>query len=175
MARRSRSPRGFIRPPKKTVMWIGSSIAGTTIPASSAVLFGVLNAAALALRPFTIMRARGFISWISDQATVTENGRAIFGQLVVTDSASAAGIASIPSPGAEASASWQVYQGLWQRHAVISEIGVQHDVGQGEVFQYDSKAMRKVGIDDDIAQVVENLDAVGGIASSVGRLLVQLH
>ena len=39
----------------------------------------------------------------------------------------------------------------------------------------DSKAMRKVGLDDDLAIVVQQRVAIGAIIAMEGRFLVKLH
>ncbi len=81
-------------------MWIGNNplSAAVGLAAASSVLIGTLNAAALLLRPFTIMRSRGFTFVDSDQNAASEAPFGVFGMIVVTDSATAAGIASIPTP-----------------------------------------------------------------------------
>ncbi len=177
MARRGVSRR-FVRPPKKTVMWIGNTAAATpqVIAANTAVLYSVLNATALALRPFTVMRSRGFVTFQSDQVVQSEDPHGAYGEIVVTTNATTAGVASIPDPLTEPEASWYVYVPTYCRFSFATAVGRQDVMGQANVFQFDSKAMRKVGIDDDLAGVWVNGDATFGADAFVnGRTLIQLH
>ncbi len=174
MARRSRTR--FVRPPKKTVMWIGDfpRTAPLTVPAGTASLDSVLSTGALLLRPFTVMRSRGILVVKSDQAAVSEEWNGAYGELVVTDSAAAAGAASIPSPITEPSASWLMYIPFGGSFGFLDSTGFQG--GASSVFAYDSKAMRIVGPDDDLVGVVENGSGTTGITIQlIGRQLVQLH
>ena len=166
---------GFVRPPKKTVMWIGSTpqTAPISIPAASAVLVLVLSAGALALRPFTIMRSRGIILVHTDQIAGSEEPFGIYGDIVVSDSAAAAGIGSIPTPNTEAEAAWLVYVPLATTIRFGDATGFSN---VSNVFEYDSKAMRKVGIDDELVGVCQNVSSTHGMEIViVGRALIQLH
>jgi len=159
---------------KRTSLWLAGGIPGVAVSASSSTLLGTLNAAALALRPFTIVRTRILIHFNSDQTGAAEFTQAVYSEQVVTDSASAAGIASVPTPITEANADFHVYQPLFQKFIFISGVGVQQ-TGHEQTFMVDSKAMRKVGIDDDLVSVVELRSATGAEISVEGRILIKLH
>ncbi len=91
---------------------------------------------------------------------------------VVSDSASAAGVASVPTPITQADADFFVYESLVTSFLFASAVGIS-DGNQGQRF--DSKAMRKVGIDEDIVVTVENGNATDGAnIAFVGRMLVKL-
>ena len=168
----------FVRPPKKTVMWIGmSSLAGgTVVAAGTSVLLTTLSAGALLLRPFTVMRSRGVIRWISDQSGAAESSSGAYGRVVVTDSASAAGVAAIPTPTGEPEASWFVYQPLIQEFTFVSGVGIALAEGSSSYWSFDSKSMRKVGIDDDVVGIISNRNGTNGsLVEVVGRQLIQLH
>ena len=108
MARRSRS---FSRPPPRTKMWIGAGVGDTVISAATKSLISILSAGALFLRPFTILRTRMLIYWVSDQQTGTEQSFGTYGRIVVTDTAAALGVTAIPDPSVFAGdpeASWLV-------------------------------------------------------------------
>ncbi len=45
----------------------------------------------------------------------------------------------------------------------------------GSQYEIDSKAMRKVDVDDDLAIVWEMRNVGGGIINMEGRMLIQLH
>ncbi len=172
MARRRTS---FVRPAPRSMVWIGTNSIETAVGASSAVLLISLNAAALAIRPFTIVRTRLVLHYQSDQATASEFTRAVYSMQVVTASASTAGIASLPTPITEPNSDYFVYQPLIQNNVIASAIGFTEAVGQGRYWTVDSKAMRKVGQDDDVVGVVESAEALGWRMAAVGRMLVKLH
>ncbi len=102
----------FIRPPKKTKVWLSIDISVTNIAADVDVLVGVLNAAALLLRPFTILRTHMEMLWISDQVVATEQPMGAFGIIVVNDVAAAVGITGIPTPLSNANSDWFAWQAL---------------------------------------------------------------
>ena len=93
--------------------------------------------------------------------------------MVVSEEAAAAGVASIPDPDTNTDGDWLVWQSLITSFAFGSDIGFGHGVGQQYVV--DSKAMRKVGNNKQVAIVVSNSSAVGGIVGIEGRMLVKLH
>jgi len=135
-----------------------------------------LNAAALLLRPFTIVRTRGLLTLTSDQTANSENQWIQYGHIVVTEQAVTAGVASIPTPITEASSDWHVFVPLATRWTVVSAIGVESK--STENMQYDSKAMRKVDLGEDLALLVEA--AATGVSEGVqfrdfARILVKLH
>ena len=160
---------------KRGNVWF--SLTGQTGPiaitAGNNVLLSSLNAAALALRPFTIVRTRGIVRWSSDQIAANEDPFGAVAAIVVSDSASAAGVGSIPTPITQSNADFFVYQPISTNFTFVSAVGV--DADGGSVSTFDSKAMRKVGIDDDIAWVAENANAADGASIVViGRMLVKL-
>ncbi len=173
MARRTRV-RPFVRPPSSTKMWFDWSLAQASIPTGSvATLLGTLNAAALLLRPFTILRTRTVLQIGSDQFASTENNNGVWTCQVVTDSATAAGIASVPTPLDEASADYFIYQAFQFDVAVGDTTGFLWN--RQKEYVIDSKAMRKVLFDDDVAIVVDARNAAGFNVGMEGRMLVKLH
>ncbi len=159
---------------KRTSIWIGAGITGVAVSASSATLIATLNAGALALRPFTVIRSRLLCHFNSDQTGAAEFTQAALGFQVVTQAAGAAGVASVPTPITEPDGDYFVYQPLFQKFIFISGVGVQQ-TGREQTFEVDSKAMRKVDIDDDIAVTIELGSATGAEISVEGRMLVKLH
>ena len=85
MARRGVS-RGFVRPPKRTVMWIGAGIGLGTFAGSTLALVSTLSAGALLLRPFTVMRTRMDLLIATDQAAADETPHGSYGKIVATSS-----------------------------------------------------------------------------------------
>ena len=172
MARR-RSVARFVRPPARTTLWIGAGGAIATIVSNSNNFLFTLNAAALALRPFTIIRSRIDVLFQTDQLAVSETPTGALGKVVVTEKAAAAGVASLPAPLAEVDADWFVYQGMSSSFMFASSVGL--DGNGGMHYIIDSKAMRKVGNDDQVVTMFEARNAGGAIMNLEGRTLIKLH
>jgi len=169
MARRGRT---FVRSAKRTMLWIGQDV-GAAVAGADSILLSTLNAAALALRPFTVVRSRHLIIWDTDQQIATEDPIGVLGKIVVTESAAAAGIVSIPTPVQEADADWFIYQPVGLRMKFITGAGVVNPSGMQYVS--DSKSMRKVGNDDQLVTIVQNSSTDGAIINIIGRTLIKLH
>jgi len=179
MARSHRTTR-FTRPQPRTKMWIGAGVGNTAIGASAKVLVSTLSAGALLLRPFTILRTHMELNIFSDQAIAIENNIASYGRIVVTSTAAAIGVTAVPDPSAisgDPEADWYLWSTLTNQFFIdingTDGIGV--DGSNGSRYLVDSKAMRKVGPDDQLVSVVSNDTAVGFSFVSQGRMLIQLH
>jgi len=66
-----------------------------------------------------------------------------------------------------------VYQSVMQEFRFRSAIGA--DFNADRQYIIDSKSMRKVGPDDDIAIIWQEINGVGAFGSVLGRMLVKLH
>ncbi len=143
----------------------------TTASAGTAVLAFSLNAAALALRPFTIVRSRFEIFLRSDQAAAIESQRVGVGIAVVSDQAVAIGVTAVPTPVTDMGSN------LWLLHKLVyaDESNLTDRTRNGTGVSIDSKAMRKVEVGQDIIVVVESSPSVGGgaITTIGGRLLIK--
>ncbi len=87
--------------PRRKSLWLDFAsifVDRAALAAASVSLVSSLNAAALALRPFTIVRTRGLLIVQSDQVAATEQPFGALGLSVVTDQASAIGISAVPTP-----------------------------------------------------------------------------
>ncbi len=174
MARRSRSR--FVRPPARTVMWIGAGIGSASIVASADALISSLSAGALLLRPFTVMRTRMMIGFSSDQIAVQERPQGTYGKIVVTETAAALGTTAIPDPSTvdgDPEASWFVSQDVMNQFE-FSTAAAWQSAAENQ-YTVDSKAMRKVGPDDDIVGMFSETGGFGAILTTRGRMLIQLH
>ena len=169
----ARSQRIVTRGSRRQMVWIGNNLAATNLGASSNTLLASLNAAALALRPFTIVRTHLLISFESDQVIASEKPFGAYGQIVVKETAVAIGVTAIPTPSSEINADWFVWQGLISSFVFVSGVGVQSPADNQYVV--DSKSMRKVGDDEDVIDVVQLSAAFGADIVVRGRLLVKLH
>ena len=173
MARKS----GFVRRNgvmRREMVWLDTIVASVTLASPSAVaLVTTLNAAALAARPFTVVRSRGFLQVKSDQIAAQETFQVGYGQIVVTDIASAAGVASVPTPEVEVASDWQTYQWAAGALGFVTGAGIWND---GIFVEFDSKAMRKVDQGDDLIEVVEASSvSLGATVKIFNRTLIKLH
>ena len=154
-------------------LWIGVNINLVTVGGNSKVLVGVLGAAALALRPFTVVRTRLMFQVELDQTAASELTRGAMGFIVVSDQASAAGVASVPGPHTNTDGEFFVWEPFINSFALGDATGFVEPAGT--VITVDSKAMRKCGPNEDVVSVVEVEGTPGAIINIQGRFLVKLH
>jgi len=179
MTDRSRSRKsGFIRGgvSRRETLWLFMDETVTSLAAAnSAALIISLNAAALALRPFTIVRTRGAWYVESDQSAAGESQHVGLGYAVVSDQASAIGVTAVPTPFTDdGSDLWFVYEEIMQTQEGGTTTEFLSPRGRFETF--DSKAMRKVEDGQDMVIVLENSslgDGVGVLHHA--RMLIKLH
>ena len=174
MARRA--PSRFIRPKPRSMVWLSLfvDIDKVAVPVGSGVLLATLNAAALALRPFTVTRTRGTLWTGSDQSAATEEPQISFGMIKVSDQAAAIGVTAVPSPFTDTDAPWFVYETAVPAIQLASTVGFNTPAGRETVI--DSKAQRIVGVNEDVALVINNSSAAdGAVCIMIGRMLVKLH
>ena len=148
----------------------------TMAAASTAVLSTSLNAAALALRPFTIVRTRGVVGFNSDQVGATESYQGSIGMCVVSDQASGIGVTAVPTPQTDLGSDlWFLHESGFGRFEFVSGVGVL-EVGSNMDRVVDSKAMRKVDIGQDLV-IVQETSAIsnGMILTFQFRMLVKVH
>ena len=132
-----------------------------------------LNAAALALRPFTIVRSRFLLQVTSDQSAALEQQVAAVGMAIVSDQAVAIGVTAVPTPLTDLGSDlWFFHQLLYATESTLPD-----NMRPGGVFEVDSKAMRKVDIGQDLVIVAEVSSTVGGgaITTIGGRMLVKVN
>ncbi len=170
--------RGFtrerIRAQRRQTLWLFGATVDTTLSGSpSAVITTSLNAAALALRPFTIVRTRGIMHVMSDQNAADESYIGDMALAVVSDQAVAVGVTAVPTPLTDKGSDlFFVYEQIPGRIEVFDTTGVLEP--RGQFIQWDSKAMRKVNDDQDVVSVVENEIAGVRMITSC-RMLIKLH
>ncbi len=161
---------------RRESIWLFQAWSNDTLAPGGVVLISSLNAAAIALLPFTIVRTRGYLSLRSDQSANSEAQAVNYGNVVVTQQASAAGVASVPTPLTEANSDWYVYEQLTNSFIVSSAVGID---ARGDVSKaFDSKAMRKVDTGDDVVSVAEvpaTGISEGLILRTFTRTLIKLH
>ena len=167
--------RGARSAPRLTDWFFIDESATTLATASSSALIGQLNAAGLAMRPFTVIRTYLDLLLISDQVAASEFQQAAIGMAVVSDQAIAIGITAVPTPFTDAGSDlWFVHQFMSASFLFASGVGFDGSDGRG--YNVDSKAMRKVNADQDLAIVIERSSLGAGVDVIVaGRFLVKLH
>jgi len=162
---------------RRESLWFNTpGITQTVATNSTAFLLTSLNAAALGLRPFTVVRTRGLISCITDQNAATEDQHGAYGHAVVSDQATAIGVTAVPTPVTDnGSDLWFVYERFMSDFQFGTAVGF---AKIGGYFSIDSRAMRKVEDGQDIISVVES-EAAGLTAGfafrSYFRCLIKLH
>ena len=154
-------------------LWFQVAPFSATLAAgSTALVVSSLNAAALALTPFTVIRARGVVYLESDQTAAAESQIAIYAAAVVSVQAAAIGVTAVPTPSTDSGSDlFFVFQPL------ISSVGAgDTDNLRGRPIEIDSRAMRKVEDQEDLIEVVETTAASSGaVLTGFVRYLIKLH
>jgi len=170
---------GFIRRDgrmRRQNLWLNVAPSNTTLAsASTATITNTLNAAALSLRPFTVVRSRGFWHVTSDQNAAIENWGCSLGMCVVSDQAVAIGVTAVPTPSTDLGSDlFFLHETVYGRLVADSTAGRMSEVGSGQT--YDSKAMRKVDDGQDLVVVIETPAIIGSaVVLLMGRILIKLH
>ncbi len=175
MPRFSRSQfRNAVRAKRET-LWLGGTFQSTTITAvSNPVLLSSLNAAALALTPFTVVRSRGMLSVRSDQIAATEDVIGAYGMAVVSTQASGIGVSAIPTPVTDDNSDLFLVFQAFMHSFHTDNAGANHEPA-GDIVMLESKAMRKVEEGNDLVTVVETATAAGATILTYLRVLIKLH
>jgi len=171
-ARRSFGRRAGIR---RETLWLGGvTVRSTVATASTSLIHTSLNAAALALTPFTVVRVRGVLRLESDQLVATEFNEMAFGHAIVSEQAVAIGVTAVPTPVTDDNSDlWFVYEAMFNDIKVSSAIGI---LTQGVERIVDSRAMRKVEEGEDLIGVVETgATSAGVVMTTYTRALIKLH
>jgi len=160
---------------RRESVWIGLVATDTGLGAATTpVLFSGYSAAALALRPFTIVRTRGWFSIRSDQEGADETYAASLAMAIVSDQALAIGVTAVPTAVTNRESDlFFLYEELSGNFVFVSGLTA-FESAPGTKF--DSKAMRKVEVGQDIAVTIESPAVSNGVAVyKAGRQLVKLH
>ncbi len=156
---------------RRETLWFDFQPTAFTMTAAGGTLIFNLNAAALALRPFTIVRTHLEIALRSDQAAAIETQTAALALAVVSDQASAIGVTALPTPITDMGSDlWFLYQLMFADESNLTD-----RTRNGQFYSVDSKAMRKVEDGQDIVMVAEQAITNGVEVSVGGRLLIKLH
>ncbi len=159
---------------RRESVWIGVTPVLSTLTAVGGTITNILNAAALALRPFTVVRVRGELYIRSDQEANSEDQLAAYGMAVVSEQAASVGVTAVPTPSTDESSDlFFMHQWCFNSIRVVSAASV---FQTGTRYSIDSRAMRKVDTTQDIAFVAEKGPVGAGVVLTSGfRMLVKLH
>ena len=161
---------------KRLTSWFSFSPTVTAFSAGGGTIIVSLNAAALALRPFTVVWTRFLLGIESDQISADERQIGGFGCAVVSDQALAIGVTAVPTPITDIGSDlWFVHQLLYSSFGFITGVGFE---GQMQtMYEVDSKAMRKVDIGQDLVIVGEFASGIseGFTMVAGGRMLVKVN
>jgi len=110
----------------------------------------------------------------SDQIAANEDWGAAYGLAVVSDQAVAIGVTAVPTPDTDRGSDlWYVYEETYGHFTFTTGVGY---IEGGASNRYDSKAMRKVEIGQDLVIVAETPSGVNSaLITDAGRFLVKLH
>ena len=176
MARQFTRTRGRLGAPRRESVWGFFGPTQTTLAAGSTPAFiAQLNAAADALRPFTIVRVRGYWYIESDQVAASELYGASLGMAIVSDQAAAIGVTAVPTPATDKGSDlFFLYEELMTSFQFLTAAGFEGNTGIGGKF--DSKGMRKVKEGEDFITTIETPSISNGCQVTVGyRFLMKLH
>ena len=159
---------------RRKTFWFGvTDVLATVAAGANPVLITQLNAAALALRPFTVVRTRGILMIVTDQEAADETQHGVYGEIVVSDQAAAIGITALPTPATDAQSTFHVYEWIMASFRFGTAVGFSN---VSTVREFDSRAMRKVEEGQTVIAVVEAGAAGQGFDFSVAsRTLIKLH
>ncbi len=158
---------------KRLTSWFQFAPTNASMAAAGGTVVFSLNAAALAMRPFTIIRTRFEYKLRSDQAAAMEEQTAAFGMAIVSDQAVAVGVTAVPTPIAEMGSDlWFLYKLIFADESALTDRTKRARGGS-----VDSKAMRKVDIGQDLVVVAEMDTTTGGgvILTLGGRMLIKVN
>ena len=170
-----RFTRGVQRGARRMSSWLEIPWSDTNLTAAGGTIVASLTTAEKAKRPFTIVRTHMLIGVVTDQVVATEDFFGAVGMCVVSDQASAAGAASVPTPDTDAASDlWFLHQYYMGEFRFGTNVGFQNR--SERQYQIDSKAMRKVNEDEDVLVIAElNTTGSGHTVSIAGRLLIKEH
>ncbi len=163
-----------VRGVRRDTAWLFIGSSSVTLTALGGTIINSLNAAALAMRPFTIVRMHLVSQIESDQSAASEFQAAAIGAAIVSDQASAIGVSAVPTPVTDLGSDLFFLHQLMMSSQFLG--GADGNL-RGHVYQIDSKAMRKVNDDQDlvISAEVDTGISNGANVRTFGRFLIKLH
>ncbi len=156
MARRSQPFRHTVR---RGTFW-GRSPADAAVTALAGGAAILDSTAIPAPQGQTISRIRGHLAVRSDQNAAGEDTVGAVGVLVASDEAVAVGVGSLPTPYTDQDSDlWMMHQYFSHSFTFLSSVGFQDQ--SFSIWEFDSKAMRKMESGQTMCFIVENGAAAG--------------
>ena len=167
-----RFTRGVGRGARRVTSWLDIPLTTSSLDGASA-LINSLTAEELQKRPFTIVRTYLEVLFHSDQQAANEVQNGAIGIAVVSDQALAIGVSAVPTPITDAASDmWLIHKWMMNAFTFASAVGFEENTGR--LFSIESKAMRKVNNDQDVAIVIEGHTTGEGATFTVaGRMLIK--
>ena len=135
--------------PRRMYDWGGFSFGPVTLTTTQAILGNNL----LDIEPVTLVRSRGFLLIKGTPDAIADNAVVSLGLIVVSDNAAAVGGTSVPGPGNDPDAPWIWHQFVPLQAGSTGLLG--DDIGSVVRVEIDSKAQRKLGINETLILVGE--------------------
>ncbi len=161
---------------RRKTLWLelAQQTAVIVLPQNTISIHASLNAAALALRPFTVIRHVGALWVASDQEAGSEAPFGAIGEVVANDQAVTAGAASVPPPYTNSGADWAFWLPFMGSLRFADATGfVAPDY---QYYSYDQKGQRKVDLGQDLVHMIQNNAATHGMRYIWSfRTLIKLH
>jgi len=143
---------------------------GSTILTSTQVIIGSL----LDVEPVTLMRIRGEILVKGTPDAISDDTVVGLGAIVVSDNAAAAGGVSVPGPINDLDAPWVWHSFLGLNAGSAGLLG--DDIGSVGRVMVDSKAMRKLGLNETLVFVGEtSTNDYAAVAINGGFRVLAMH
>lgn len=166
--------RTFRRGPRRPTDW-SASIALTSYTALAAASAVISEVFVPIVGGETLIRTRGLFSFATDQEAANETQVGAFGIGIVSEQAATVGATAVPHPFTDAAwGGWLYHTYFASRFRFVSGVGV--SFADGVTTQViDSKAMRKIGENERLIVVVENIAAQGMVFWNSERFLTKVH
>ncbi len=147
------------------------SVAPTNVPAASKVIIGSFQLTEP--NDITLMRTRGILHVVTDLPS-TEEQVGAFGFMLVTETAFAAGVASIPGPVTNGNEDWPIWVPICQNSIQLGSTNFETSSGRQMVI--DSKAQRVWEIGQRLVIMAENSHAAHAFDVMISlRILTRLR
>ena len=150
--------------------WGGVNFGSTTVSLTQAQM----GTSLLDVEPVTLLRIRGNLLVKGTPNAVADDDVVGLGFIVATDNAVAAGGASLPGPILNPDAPW-----IWHQYVPLSAGSaglLGDDIGSVVRVDVDSKAMRKLGISEQLVLVAEiSTDEYASVTLNGGFRVLALH
>jgi len=158
---------------RRATEWLASAdqTSAQDLAASTVAIDQALTGAQVsAISPFTITRTVGMVAVAGDQVAALEFPLMAIGAMVVRETARAGGVGNVPTPiTEEGDDGWFLYLTAAASSGTLNG-------APASIFQFDSRAQRKVEDGDAVVWTVENSDSAAAISYWLKfRMLIKVH